>query len=44
MKTIYEDINSIDIEIELIKSQMKKETQFKHNLEMNIEIRKLWKN
>jgi hypothetical protein len=41
MKAIYDEINGIDYKIEFIKGQMKKETQFNHNVKLNIEIRRL---
>lgn len=41
MKAIYDEVNRIDFEIDFIKGQMKKETQFNHNVELNIEIRRL---
>lgn len=41
IKDIYDKIIEIDTEIELIKGQIKKETQFKYNVERNIKIRRL---
>lgn len=41
LKDIYDEIININNKIELIKGKMKKETQFKHNVEMNIQIKSL---
>jgi hypothetical protein len=41
IKDIYDKIIEIDTEIEVIKGQIKKETQFKYNVERNIKIKKL---
>lgn len=41
MKDIYDQITDINNKIELIKRKMKKETQFKNNVEMNMKIKRL---
>jgi len=41
MKSIYDQINGIDYEIDNIKGQIKKETQFNRTVELNIEIKRL---
>lgn len=41
MKLVYDDINSINSQIGFLKSQIKKETQFNREVELNIEIKKL---
>lgn len=41
MKSIYDQINEIDYEIDNIKGQINKETQFNRVVELNIEIKRL---
>ncbi|KAF5058139.1 hypothetical protein DSECCO2_349570 [anaerobic digester metagenome] len=41
VKSVYDDLTSLDTEIEAIKSRMGKETQFNRRLEMNIKVKEL---
>ncbi|MBP2046743.1 DUF4391 domain-containing protein [Methanobacterium aggregans] len=41
VKSLYDDLTSLDTEIEAIKSRMGKETQFNRRLEMNIKVKEL---
>jgi len=41
MKSVYDEIKTIDFEIELIQAKIKKETQFNRIVELNMEIKRL---
>lgn len=41
LKIIYDEIKAIDYEIDIIQGQIKKETQFNRNVQLNMEIKRL---